>query len=107
AWAVDPTTDRVVVTADGTVTGAKLTRLKATVAGLGGTARLERTPGVLRTFIAGGDAIYTGGARCSLGFNVASADGTPYVLTAGHCTNIGDTWYGPGNRYLGNRVGSW
>jgi streptogrisin D len=107
SWAVDPIANQVVVTADSTVTGAKLDQLKATVAKLGSTARLESTPGTLSTLIAGGNPIYTGGARCSLGFNVASADGTAYVLTAGHCTNIGASWSGPGNRYLGNRVGSW
>jgi streptogrisin D len=106
SWAVDPITNQVVVTADSTVTGAKLTRLKATVGKLGGTARLESTPGTLRMLIAGGDPIYTGGARCSLGFNVASANGTAYALTAGHCTNIGTRWTGPGNRYLGDRAGS-
>jgi streptogrisin D len=106
SWAVDPVTDQVVVTADSTVTGAKLNKLKATVATLGSAARLESTPGALRPLIAGGDAIYTSGARCSLGFNVASANGTPYVLTAGHCTNIGATWTGPNNQSLGNRVGT-
>jgi streptogrisin D len=107
AWAVDPVTNQVVVTVDSTVTGAKLSRLKETIAQLGDTARFQSTPGTLSTFIAGGDPIYTGGARCSLGFNVASADGTAYALTAGHCTNIGTTWTGPGNQFLGNRVGSW
>jgi streptogrisin D len=106
SWAVDPISNQVVVTADSTVTGAKLNQLKATVAKLGSAARLESTPGVLSPFIAGGDAIYTSGARCSLGFNVASADGTPYVLTAGHCTNIGPNWTGPGNQTLGTRVNS-
>ncbi len=106
AWAVDPVTNQVVVTADSTVTGAKLKQLRATVAKLGNTARLESAPGTLNMLIAGGDPIYTGGARCSLGFNVATANGTAYALTAGHCTNIGGSWNGPGNRFLGYRAGS-
>jgi len=106
AWAVDPITNQVRVTADGTVKGAELDRLEATVAGLGGKARLESVPGVMSTFIAGGDPIYNSPWRCSLGFNVASADGTAYALTAGHCTNIGPSWTGPGGQYLGERTGT-
>jgi streptogrisin D len=106
AWGVDPVTNQVRVTADSTVTGAELDRLRATVAGLGGKARLEQAPGVMRPFIAGGDAIYNGPWRCSLGFNVASADGTAYALTAGHCTSTGQDWTGPGGRFLGWRAGS-
>ena len=106
SWAVDPVTNQVLVTADSTVTGAKMHRLTAAVAKLGGAAKLSSTPGQLSPLIAGGDPIYTTGVRCSLGFNVASANGTPYVLTAGHCTNAGDSWTGSGGRYLGSRVGS-
>ncbi|MGW7616698.1 S1 family peptidase [Streptomyces antimycoticus] len=39
----------------------------------------------------GGDAIFGGGARCSLGFNV-NVDGAPGFLTAGHCGNASQTW---------------
>lgn len=106
AWGVDPVTNQVRVTADSTVTGAKLDRLRAAVAALGDKARLEAVPGVMRPFIAGGNPIYNGPWRCSLGFNVASADGTAYALTAGHCTNTGPDWTGPGGRFLGWRTGS-
>jgi len=106
SWAVDPKSNQVVVTADSTVTGAKLGKLRSAVALLGDKARLEPARGVLSPLITGGDAIYTSGARCSLGFNVQRG-GTAYVLTAGHCTNIGAAWTGPGGQALGNRVGSW
>lgn len=104
-WGVDPITNQVLVTADSTVTGAKLARLKAVVAKLGGSARLESVGGTLRTTITGGDAIYVSGARCSLGFNVLRG-GTAYVLTAGHCTNIGVDWTGTGGKRIGPRAGS-
>jgi streptogrisin D len=91
SFAVDPVSNQVVVTADSTVTGAKLATVKATVAKLGSAARLVQEAGVLSTRISGGDAIYTSGGRCSLGFNVRSGS-TNYFLTAGHCTNIGTTW---------------
>ncbi|HEY3506631.1 MAG TPA: S1 family peptidase [Actinocatenispora sp.] len=92
AWSVDPATDRVVVTADSTVTGAALDRLRTVAGRYGAAATVQRTPGVLSTRIAGGDAIYGGQYRCSLGFNVQSG-GTYYFLTAGHCGNIASSWY--------------
>ncbi len=32
-------------------------------------------------------------SRCSLGFSARNSSGAVYVLTAGHCTNLGGTWY--------------
>jgi len=104
AFAVDPITNQLSVTADSTVTGAKLAAVKAIVAKLGDKARLESVPGTLSPTISGGDAIYVSGARCSLGFNVRSGT-TYYFLTAGHCTNIGATWTN-GSTTLGTRTGT-
>ena len=56
--------------------------------------------GTFSPYISGGQAILTGGSRCSLGFNVRRG-GLDHFLTAGHCTNIGATWTG-----LGTTVGS-
>jgi streptogrisin D len=108
AWYVDPTSNQVVISIDSTVTGAKLDQVKATVQRLGGAVRLETTPGTLSTTISGGNAIYGGGSRCSLGFNVRNSSGTQYFLTAGHCTNISASWYANSSQttYLGPRVGS-
>ncbi|WP_055490758.1 S1 family peptidase [Streptomyces sp. TP-A0356] len=91
AWAVDPRQDKVVVTADPTVTGAKRTRLGAVVNALGDKAVLRRTAAPFKPLVAGGDAIWGSGVRCSLGFNV-SVNGAPYFLTAGHCGNASSTW---------------
>ncbi|RSM45332.1 serine protease [Actinoplanes sp. ATCC 53533] len=104
-WGVDPVTNQVRVTADSTVTGAKLTQLKQAVTKLGDTARLETTTGVLRPLLTGGDAITTNGIRCSLGFNVRRGD-IAYVLTAGHCTVNTGTW-SAGGRTIGPKVGGW
>jgi streptogrisin D len=107
AWAVDPTTDQVVVNVDSTVTGARLDQLNAAVARLGDAVRVESTPGQLSVRISGGDAIYGGQFRCSLGFNVRSGS-TYYFLTAGHCGNIASTWYSNSSHstVLGNTAGS-
>ncbi|WP_328934577.1 MULTISPECIES: S1 family peptidase [unclassified Streptomyces] len=91
SWATDPTTNKVVVTADRTVSEAEWTKLGKVVDGLGAKAELQRTKGEFKPFIAGGDAISGSGGRCSLGFNVVKG-GAPYFITAGHCTEAISTW---------------
>jgi streptogrisin C len=36
--------------------------------------------------VRGGDPWYGSGLRCSVGFSAVGSDGSPYMLTAGHCT---------------------
>ncbi|MDQ0797215.1 S1 family peptidase [Streptomyces sp. B1I3] len=91
SWAVDPVSNKVVVTADRTVDGASWDKLGKVVAGLGSKAELNRSAGEFKPLIAGGDAIWGNGGRCSLGFNVVK-DGAPYFLTAGHCTESITSW---------------
>jgi streptogrisin D len=105
SFAVEPVSNQLVVTADATVKGAALAAVRAMVAELGDAARLVVESGTLSTTISGGDAIYTGGSRCSLGFNVRNSSGQQYFLTAGHCTNAGSTWTN-GSVTLGTRAGS-
>ncbi|MFF4016692.1 S1 family peptidase [Streptomyces sp. NPDC001843] len=100
AWATDPVSDKVVVTADRTVSGAEWARLTEVVDGLGGAAEVKRSAGRFEPFLAGGDAITGSGGRCSLGFNVVK-DGRPYFLTAGHCTEAVSSW----SDSLGNVIG--
>ncbi|MFJ3289480.1 S1 family peptidase [Streptomyces sp. NPDC086669] len=93
AWAVDPRTNKIVVTADSTVTGKNWDRLESTVERLGpGMAGVKKSAGTFKTFLSGGDAIFAGGARCSAGFNVTAGDGTPAFLTAGHCGVAAAQW---------------
>ncbi|MFK4869269.1 S1 family peptidase [Streptomyces sp. CSMPJR101] len=93
AWAVDPRTNKIVVTADSTVTGRNWDRLESTVDSLGsGMASVKKSAGTFKTFLSGGDAIFAGGARCSAGFNVTAGDGSPAFLTAGHCGVAAEQW---------------
>lgn len=46
--------------------------------------------------IIGGQAEYFSSGRCSIGFNARNSAGTRYVVTAGHCTNLGGTVRGVG-----------
>ncbi|MFD6418257.1 S1 family peptidase [Streptomyces sp. NPDC060194] len=91
SWATDPVSNKIVVTADRTVDGTALAKLEKVVASLGGRAELNRTKGEFKPLVSGGDAIHTGGGRCSLGFNVVK-DGAPHFITAGHCGQAGSTW---------------
>ncbi|WP_406865156.1 S1 family peptidase [Streptomyces sp. HUAS MG47] len=93
AWAVDPRTNQVLVTADRTVTGERWDTVENAVRGLGdGVARIQKSKGEFKPFIEGGDAIFGGGSRCSLGFNVTAQDGRPGFLTAGHCGVAVEQW---------------
>jgi streptogrisin D len=106
AWAVDPVTNQVVVSVDSTVDAAELAQIGSVTGQFRGAVRIERTPGTLNLAISGGDAIFGGSSRCSLGFNVRSGSGRQYFVTAGHCTNIASTWYANSSHtsLLGPRV---
>ncbi|MEV6780763.1 S1 family peptidase [Streptomyces syringium] len=97
AWVPDPRVNKVVVTADPTVTEAKLAQLNTVLKPLGDTVQLERTDSELKLYLSGGDAIYSSNvssvrARCSLGFNVKRSGKPDAFLTAGHCGNPVKSW---------------
>lgn len=96
SWGEDPATGRVVVFVVATDKGAMATA-KAAVADLP-AAQVKPVAERVRTYwnIIGGQAINNGRARCSVGFNARNSAGTRYVLTAGHCTELGGNWSGVG-----------
>jgi streptogrisin D len=69
---------------------------------------MEQVAGTFGTTITGGDAIFTGRARCSLGFNVRKSTGQAFFLTAGHCTRGAAQWFADSGKrqVLGNTVSS-
>jgi hypothetical protein len=91
AWVTDPA-GRIIVSYDRSVTGAKWSRLSRVGKQFGDRVSFEPIQGELHKYINGGQAIYGGQYRCSLGFNVR-AGSTYYFLTAGHCGNIASSWY--------------
>ncbi|MGC0378246.1 streptogrisin D [Streptomyces sp. SAI-229] len=105
AWVTDPTTNKVVVTADRTVSEAEWATLTKVVDGLGAKAELQRTKGEYKPFVAGGDPITGNGGRCSLGFNVTKG-GEPHFLTAGHCTEGISTWSDSSGTVIGENADS-
>ena len=102
SWAVDPVENKVVVTLDPTVDAAEQAHVEAALASAGDAARIEHTDEAFKPLVAGGEAIYTGSSRCSLGFNVRNAANQNFFLTAGHCTNAGVSWSGPNRALIGS-----
>ncbi|MDT5038928.1 MAG: streptogrisin [Micromonosporaceae bacterium] len=100
AWAVDPMTNQVVVSVDSTVTAAQRQRLTSVVTGMGDAVRVESVPGAFSPRISGGDAIFGGQFRCSLGFNARGAAGD-FFITAGHCGNAAAVWFADGAHTVG------
>ena len=110
-WGVDVVSNTVLVTVPagrGAAFVAKAQSFKTAV-------RVQRSPAVQTQAFYGGQAILHGGSRCSAGFNTRSGSGRNYVLTAGHCTNLGGTWttssgqtIGPvaASRFPGNDLGA-
>ncbi|MEO3974663.1 S1 family peptidase [Streptomyces sp. CAU 1734] len=107
SWGVDPSANRIAVEADSSVSEAALRQLSAVAAPFGDAVSIERVPGVFTQELAGGDAIYAAGSRCSAAFNVVRDDGVRFFLTAGHCTNIAPSWStSPGGPEVGLREGT-
>ncbi|MFG3494681.1 S1 family peptidase [Streptomyces sp. NPDC047928] len=106
SWGLDPRTNQIAVEADQSVSARDMAKLRKVAASLDGAVRVSRVPGVFQREVAGGDAIYGGGSRCSAAFNVTK-NGVRYFLTAGHCTNISSTWSATsGGASIGVREGT-
>lgn len=92
-WYVDQASKSLVVSVHGSDAG--VAKWAESVGA--GAVTIEHVAEAPQTYwsLIGGQAITTGGSRCSLGFN-ARAGTTRYVITAGHCTNLGGTWSGVG-----------
>lgn len=106
AWYTDEAADRVVVSVDSTVSAAEVATLKRAAGANAAAVRIERVAGTITPLLGGGDAIYGGRYRCSLGFNVVK-NGTYYFLTAGHCGKVAKTWYTSANHstLIGSTMG--
>jgi streptogrisin B len=92
AWHTDTAAGKVVVTADSSVSAAEVATVKRSAGARADAIAVKHASGVFRLLLSGGDAIYGGRYRCSLGFNVVQGS-TYYFLTAGHCGKVAGTWY--------------
>jgi hypothetical protein len=89
SWSVDLPSNSVLVSVPA---GAAASAFLAKARSYGSAVRVERGGAVQPHAFYGGQAILRGGSRCSAGFNTRSGSGRNYVLTAGHCTDLGGTW---------------
>jgi len=93
-WYVDQASKSLVVEVHGADTGVAKWAAKLG-AGDVQVRKVAEAPQPYWSLI-GGQAITTSsGSRCSLGFN-ARIGSSRYVITAGHCTDLGGTWSGVG-----------
>ncbi|HZA85087.1 MAG TPA: S1 family peptidase [Actinomycetes bacterium] len=97
SWGVDLPSNAVLVS----VPAGRGAAFVAKARSFGSAVRVERTAAVRAHAFYGGQAIYRGGSRCSAGFNTRSGSGRSYVLTAGHCTDLGGTWTTSGGQTIG------
>jgi streptogrisin D len=88
SWGVDVVSNTVLVSVPAGRGAAFVARARS----FGAAARVQRAPAVQTQAFYGGQAILHNGSRCSAGFITRSGSGRNYVLTAGHCTNLGGTW---------------
>ncbi|GIF63550.1 serine protease [Asanoa ishikariensis] len=114
SWGVDPSTNRVSIELDSTVSAANTMKLKAAASRYGSAVRIDRVSGVIKKdeiYTAGGDSIRNvhSSLYCSIGFNVQTPGGNKHFLTAGHCATGTQQWYDTASgEYLGHRVAvSW
>ena len=91
-WRIDEEANTVVVD----VAGGPSQAVKTFVSGLNHVTVNYNQPAPQTTAdLTGGMAILGPNSnRCSLGFSARNTSGVVYVLTAGHCTNLGGTWIG-------------
>jgi streptogrisin D len=108
AWAVDIQSNAVVVSVPRGAAAAATTALLARARSYGSAVRVDRTAGGVSTqAFYGGQAILSGGSRCSAGFITrVPSSGNQYVVTAGHCTNIGTNWRTSSGQTIGRTAAS-
>ncbi|WP_433336059.1 S1 family peptidase [Spirillospora sp. CA-294931] len=103
SWGVDVISNSTVVSVPKGDNDAATAAFVKRARSVSDNVRIQRVAAAPRLVLVPGDAIYTGGSRCSTSaFGVAG--GTTYLMTAGHCTNIGSTWTAAGGQTIGNRV---
>ncbi|WP_134042241.1 S1 family peptidase [Streptomyces bluensis] len=107
SWAIDPSSNEVVVRADKTVSKDDWSRMTRVAEEIGGSVRMERTEGTFTTRLNGAQPIFSTSGRCSVGFNVTNGQ-SRFMLTAGHCGPAGSVWFDDtqGTRQIGRTITS-
>lgn len=116
AWWADPPTRSVVLALNGRPRDGRAAAFVGAARRIDPSVRvLDGMPALApRADLVGGDAIFIGAGRCSVGFGARAADGAPRMITAGHCTEDGGDVRGADNTVIGpirssvfDRDGDW
>lgn len=116
AWWADPATRSVVLALNGRPRDGAAAAFVDEARRLGPAVRVldGMAPVAPRTDLVGGDAIFIGSGRCSVGFGARTPAGAPRLITAGHCTDEGGDVRGANNVVIGpirssvfDRQGDW
>ncbi len=105
-WYVDAPSNSVVIVVDDAqgAADAATRSFLADARRLGDAVRVVGTDHglTLRERLTGGDAIFDGNVRCSVGFMASTPSGDARAITAGHCTQAGGTVTGPDGVAIGD-----
>ncbi|MFC6930950.1 S1 family peptidase [Actinomadura yumaensis] len=102
SWGVDVVSNSVVVNVPKGDKDAATNAFVKRARSVGKNVVVKRVASAPRTVLGPGDAILTGGSRCSVSA-IGVGGGTTYVVTAGHCTRIGASWTTSGGQTVGTR----
>jgi streptogrisin C len=103
SWYVDPASNSVVVTSTDHAAAQAFVNSAGAGADPVRIAVVADRPVPFADLVGGEALLRVGGGRCSIGFSARSADAT-FVITAGHCTELGGDWTGANGELIGPAV---
>lgn len=104
SWGIDAETKSVVISVPKSDNDAA-TKAFLKQATQNDNVRIKRVAGPPQLNLGPGDAILTGSGRCSAAL-IATDGSSNYVVTAGHCTNIGSSWTTSSGQTIGTTAES-
>ncbi|QXJ22112.1 alpha-lytic protease prodomain-containing protein [Actinomadura graeca] len=102
AWGVDVVSNAVVVSVPQDDDDAATRAFVKHARSLGRTVTIRRVAAAPRPQVGPGDAIISGGSRCSVSA-IGVKGGTDYIVTAGHCTKAHASWTTRDDQTIGDR----
>jgi len=105
SWGIDEKTRSVVISVPKSDNDAATKAFLKQVQQRYDNVTIKRVPAPPQLTLGPGDAILTGSARCSAAV-IASDGSSNYVVTAGHCTNVGTSWTTSSGQTIGTTAES-
>ncbi|WP_218004889.1 S1 family peptidase [Actinomadura macra] len=102
SWGVDVISNTVVVSVPQDDNDAATKAFVKRARSLGKTVQIKRVAAAPRPMVGPGDAIISGGSRCSVSA-IGVKGGTDFIVTAGHCTKAHASWTTKDGQTIGDR----